>query len=497
MGRIGSLTCAALAGALLLAVGSAGEAAAASAGPGAVAGHDARGMVSAALAGPDARSVVSAATIPAAAMDPGPAPLCAYPGTGSPSMQAMIDGIVNHVTVGGVKPMCRLGGSLPVPAQCQSYVNGPGRTSLLRSLATFDGCMGFAWSTGLDLSAASPQLTYLPLGDDALAYAVLPNGVLPRTLGQADLKAIYTCDPAYVGTGPAYQVTPVLPGPGSLVRTRWEALMGITDADLAAGRYPCVHDSLGGTAVADNDGRVLTPSSLVPFSVAAYLAQSTGQAPDQHGSSVLGSFDGSMPTGVDPSLPTVGFAVLANGDIPHELSTTDLKGIYTCDPAYVGQAPNYSLTGLLPARGSALRTAWENLVGISDADVVAGRYPCLSDHTPDGRAIPDDDGRVLGPLNIVPFDTTAYYAQVTGSAPDVHGNATLGMIDQNPPLLMSDSGVAKSQTWLVVPTGQLSTSLGASLFVGGSSLVCQQTSSIKLNGFGVDPGCGDTSLHTP
>lgn len=480
MTRIGSLTGAVLAAAFSLAGWSAGPAVAA---PAAVAGHGSR--------------TVAPASSPAAALDPGQPPVCPYAGTGSPSMQTMIDGIVNHVLVNGVKPMCRLGAAFPVPSQCQSYVTGPARTNLLRSLAALDGCVGFGWTTSLNLSAAAAQLTYLPLADDALTYAVLPNGALPRTMTQADLKAVYACDPAYVGAGPAYQITPLLPGPGSGVRSGWEALMGITDADVAASRYPCLQDHVGGAAVGDDDGRMLTPTSLVPFSAAAYLAQSTSRAPDQRGAAVLGSFDGSMPTGPDPSLPGVGYAVLGNGDIPHALATADLKGIYTCDPNYVGQGPNYSVTPLLPGRGSALRTAWESFVGISDADVVAQRYPCLSDTTPDGRPVPDDDGRVLGPRSVVPFDTAAYYAQLTGSAPDIRGTAALGMLDGNPPLLMTDTGPAKSQSWLIVPTGQLSTSLGATLFSGSTSLVCQQTHDVKLNGFGVDPDCGDTSFHTP
>lgn len=461
----------------------------------------------AAAASSEASTAVSAktSTAPASgarpALDPSPPPsTCAYPGTGSPSMAGLLGGLMGRVVVNGVKPLCQIGGGIgavvSVPPQCQSYVGAPGRSSVLRSAAAFDGCVGFGWSTALDLGAASPQLTYLPLADDALDYAVLAGSVIPRTLTQADLKAVYTCDPAYVGAGPAYAVAPLLPGPGSGVRSGWEALMGITDADIAAGRYPCLRDTVNGTAVGENDGRVLTSTELVPYSVAAFLAQSDTQTPDQHGASVLGAFDGSAPTGVNPAATAPGFAVLGNGDIPRALATADLRGIYTCDPAYVGQGPNYSVTALLPAAGSALRTAWESFVGISDADVVAHRYPCVSDRTSDGRPVPEDDGRVLDARSIVPFSPDAYFAQMTGSAPDIRGTAQLGMADDVSPLLMTDSGAARSQAWLIVPTGQLATPLGAAVFAGAGAQVCQQAQMVELNGYAPDPDCGDTSRHT-
>src|SRR5262249_32192045 len=148
---------------------------------------------------------------------------------------------------------------------------------------------------------------------------------------------------------------------------------------VVAHKYPCIADTVNGAAEPDNDGRGLDANSLVPFSVASYLAQFDGIAGDQRGQAVLGAADGTTPVGRDTTLPDVTFAVAATGVVPRMLQAGDLHAIYTCDPNYVGTGPGWYLKALLPAAGSAVRTAWESQVGITDADVQAGKYPCIAD----------------------------------------------------------------------------------------------------------------------
>ncbi|GAA2038119.1 hypothetical protein GCM10009839_44430 [Catenulispora yoronensis] len=428
-------------------------------------------------------------------------------------MRPLVDGLVGAVRVNGQAVLCDLGQSGTVPGlrpqTCAQYANSTaGRAVLLQSMAAGDGCVQFAWSSALDLSAAggvSGALTYIPVGRDAVTYAVTDNSDLPRTLTVADLKAIYTCDAGYVGAGPAYTVHPLLPQAGSSVRTAFEAAVGITDADVVGGRYPCVSDTVGGglQAVAENDGRVLSQSAVVPYAVSAYLAQIGQAVADHRGRAVLGSYDGSTPVGHDGGAGDVTFAVSSRSSVPRELTMADLRAIYTCDSNYVGTPGAVGIEPFLPAAGGAgsVRAEWESLVGISDVDVVAGKYWCLHDSL-NGNPVGENDGRGLPGDGVVPMSGAAYAAQLSGGAIDHRGLAVPGVIDGRVQLVNTDTGSAAAGRWLVVPTGALGASPGRDLFVGSGSGVCLETEVIQRFGYGVgmgvgvDAGCGDVSRRT-
>lgn len=107
-------------------------------------------------------------------------------------------------------------------------------------------------------------------------------GQLPSRLSLQDLKSAYTC----TITG----VTPLLPPSGS-VRTAFEGLLGIQDSDVVAGAYPCIHTTVNGVAVPENDARTLDGTSIVPFSISSYLDQTSGVKPDVRGGQHLGVID--------------------------------------------------------------------------------------------------------------------------------------------------------------------------------------------------------------
>jgi ABC-type phosphate transport system substrate-binding protein len=223
-------------------------------------------------------------------------------GVGSDTTQGVMDAMSNAVTIGGVPVLGSydaVGSSTISPqaaAACQNMPrpngSGAGRTALLNSLTAGNGCLQFSRSSSLNLTASSPSLTYVPFAVDAVTFAVTPGSSLPRTLTLADLHGIYTCDPNYVGTAPNYTVHPLLPQAGSGTRSFWETTVGITDADVVAGKYPCVSDTKNGKPIEEHDGRVLDDNSIAPFSIAQFIAQGAGTIADLRGSAVLGSING-------------------------------------------------------------------------------------------------------------------------------------------------------------------------------------------------------------
>jgi hypothetical protein len=266
----------------------------------------------------------------------------------------------------------------------------------------------------------------------------------------------------------------------------WLDYVGMTDVDVTSGRYPCVRDhDKDGNPIADNDGRVLDPNSVLPFSVASYLAQNGAVQPDLTAGSRLGTISDS---GLPPVVPDtaqypadVSFAVTSTSSVPRQVSLADLVSIYTC--ATTGVTP------LLPASG-ATRTAWEQLLGIADPDVAAGKYPCITTSV-NGSAVAENDGRALTSSAIMPFAVSAYTDQLLGAKIDTRGSARLGVIDQSggrqPRLPLRYNNVGGQpltyHVYNAMPYAALDSSPVNETFVGPNSLVCQQRLLIAAFGF--------------
>jgi len=235
--------------------------------------------------------------------DPNGAPLYRQlAGVGSDTTQGVMNAIAGTVTLNGQKVIGSYDatGSATITtkanAACQGLArpngSGAGRTALVNELNKGNGCLDFARSSSLSLGAVTPGLTYVPFAVDGVTYAVSAGSSLPLDLSTEDLHAIYTCDPGYVGTGPNYAVRPLLPQAGSGTRSFWESVVGITEADVTSGKYPCVSDTKGGKKIEEHDGRVLDTNSLVPFSIAQYIAQSSATIADIRGTAQLGNING-------------------------------------------------------------------------------------------------------------------------------------------------------------------------------------------------------------
>ena len=226
-------------------------------------------------------------------------------GVGSDTTTPVMNALSNLITVNGTKVIGSYDatGSATIQTQATGCTlnrpngSGAGRAALLASLeannGAGDGCLQFSRSSSVNTAATGgPKLTYIPFAVDAVTYAITNNSVVPRSLTLAQLQSIYQCNPAFVGTGPNYSIVPLLPQPGSGTRSFWETEMGITDTQVTSGALPCISDMSGGQLIEEQDGRVLSSNTLVPFSIASYDAEESQTISDVRGNAVLGVING-------------------------------------------------------------------------------------------------------------------------------------------------------------------------------------------------------------
>lgn len=231
--------------------------------------------------------------------EPTPAGPRALSGVGSDTTQDVLNALSEAVLAAdGTKQIASYdatgGGTITTKASANCTFprpngSGAGRAALLKALNPSDptfGCLDFSRSSSLTLTPTEQGLTYIPFAVDAVSYAVTSGSSIPKNLTKAQLTAIYRCEDPTV---PA----PLLPQSGSGTRAFWLQQLGLTETTKGA----CVVDSKSGTSVQENDGRFVTGAQdIVPFSVAAYVAQSNGAATDTRGVAELGSVDGVSPT---------------------------------------------------------------------------------------------------------------------------------------------------------------------------------------------------------
>jgi hypothetical protein len=251
--------------------------------------------------------------------DPTPACTTATPANcrqialvGSDTTQDVMNGMSDVVTIGGVKVIASYNATGTATIQTQAAAacaalarpngSGAGRTALLNSLTAGDGCIQGSRSSALNIAASTPGLTYIPFAKDGVGVAILPNSVLPRQVTKADLTQIYQCNPAFVGPGPNFAIHPVLPQAGSGTRSFWEGQMGITDAQVNAGTFPCIiNGSLNGQIIEEHSATFLDPTMVVPFSIPQFNSQNFGVVADKRGGAILGVIDGTYPNQLNGS----------------------------------------------------------------------------------------------------------------------------------------------------------------------------------------------------
>jgi ABC-type phosphate transport system substrate-binding protein len=224
-----------------------------------------------------------------------------FAGVGSDTTEEVMQALSDVVVVNGTKVLGSYNatGSTPIKTKANGCEiprpngSGQGRTALQTSLSANggqgDGCVQFARSSSARGSftspAGQPKLAYVPFARDAVAFSVTATSNIPRKLTLTQLQAIYRCTETGGGT-----YRPLLPQNGSGTRSFWiEKMYGSATANLAD--FPCVVDNAG----QEHDGRILDDNSIVPFSIAQYIAQAGGTSQDKRGRAVLGQVDNNQP----------------------------------------------------------------------------------------------------------------------------------------------------------------------------------------------------------
>lgn len=264
----------------------------------------------AALASAAAACFLAAAPANAEPVPAGDRPLA---GVGSDTIQDVMNALSNgnNLSISGVRQVASFNafGSSPVVTKTGCSLatrpngSGAGRTALLTSLqanaGAGDGCVDFARSSSLTLTASTPSLTYVPFAVDAVSYVVTNTSAVSRSLTTAELNSYYHCDPGFVGTGPNFDVRPVLPQAGSGTRSYWLGKVGLTEADITAGintTLAClVNGSYNSQVVEEHTSNFMTDAMIVPFSIGQYNAQATQLIADKRGRGVLGKIDNTIP----------------------------------------------------------------------------------------------------------------------------------------------------------------------------------------------------------
>jgi hypothetical protein len=147
---------------------------------------------------------------------------------------------------------------------------------------------------------------------------------------------------------------------------------------------------------------------------------------------------------------------------------------------------------MLPQPGSGTRSFWETEMGITDAQVTAGDYPCITD-TSGGTLIEEQNGTVLGQNNLVPYSIASWDAEESQVIGDVRGDSVLGVINGIASQQINTSFAVTREVYNVIPTAAENTAPTSTVFVGSNSLICQNTATIEQYGFLQDPNCGSTA----
>src|SRR5262249_30811995 len=172
-----------------------------------------------------------------------------------------------------------------------------------------DGGLQWARSSVANTAPATVSITFIPFAFEGLDFAITNTSAVPKNVTLTDLRGIYQCNQIYVGQGPNYTITPMLPQAGSGTRSFWEAAMGITDTDVNNNVYPCIINGVKNLqTIEEHSGTLVDDKSLVPFSIPKYLTEVYGTVADLHGRTLLGTLQDAQGNVTYPALFNAGNA---------------------------------------------------------------------------------------------------------------------------------------------------------------------------------------------
>lgn len=243
-------------------------------------------------------------------------------GVGSDTTQDVMNGLGNTIDDSDGSPSSKLIASYdatgsatiqtrPDPTVCKGLTrpngSGAGVNALRADIAAGTHCYDFARSSSAP--NASGQFTFIPFGIDAVAPAVRGDSLIGSDIDSAELVNAYNCKDTAgnplnptAGIYPTLNgktVHPLIPQAGSGTRKFWASKMGIDANNLPW----CVSDvARDGSIVEEHDGSSLQRTAavdgaedVVPFSIAQWIAQTNGVAPNRVHGAVLESVDGTSP----------------------------------------------------------------------------------------------------------------------------------------------------------------------------------------------------------
>ncbi|MEV6304394.1 hypothetical protein AB0M02_33655 [Actinoplanes sp. NPDC051861] len=196
-----------------------------------------------------------------------------------------------------------------------------------------------------------------------------------------------------------------------------------------------------------------------------------------------------IPFGVD----AVTYAVREDGAISRKLTKAQLTTVYNC-------AAGANFKPLLPQFGSGTRSFFLRSLGFTDAAnfTQTPNHTCIGELDSTGKPLQENAGTLITDTkHIVPYSIAQYLAQTGQVVPDIHGKTVLGQLDGIAPTVLNPSSTMARDVYNVVPTAKLTTEPVASVFVGPTSKVCENSTTIKKYGFAAHPSCGSTTLRTP
>jgi ABC-type phosphate transport system substrate-binding protein len=265
------------------------------------------------------------------------------------------------------------------------------------------------------------------------------------------------------------------------------------------GTNPFNTGKAGCNAVARPSGSGAGIAALVADrNAATHCLQFARSSADSHSTNV-----GNHLTYIPFATDAVAYAVRGPGGSPtgsnisRSLPATTLTSLYnqqgTCNA-------NFQL--LMPQFGSGTRKFFiENVLGLGpDSATWTSTHPCVSDLNPDGSGTPllENTGNLLtNDKQLEPYSVSSWIAQTTKNVPDVHGVTLLGNINNTPSLALNATAPGVRPVFNVVPNVLIAPGTNSNaVFVGPTSQVCSNTTTILQQGFATRTDCGSTAIQS-
>lgn len=190
------------------------------------------------------------------------------------------------------------------------------------------------------------------------------------------------------------------------------------------------------------------------------------------------------------AVDAVTYVIRDDSPLPNSLTVADLRSIYDC------ALPTTDVRPLLPQATSGTRQFFLQQLGYTATEISnfnSTTHPCVNFT----QATLENTGTLItDPLNVAPYSVAQYQSQINREIPDVHGRTILGKVDNKPSTVLNTGATMKRDVYNVIPTNQEGTAPTSTVFVGPSSLVCQNTATINRLGFGTAPNCGVITIRT-